>query len=93
MTVVYLLKIGHHTYTNLYACIYINSIHYPSNVDVPLPSSSNITNEEDVASFRMLAVSCSSTMNVDCPPMMLSLAPIRVKIRSMAVNLHELAGT
>jgi hypothetical protein len=34
-----------------------------------------MTNECAVAFFRMLAVSCSSTMNVDCPAMMLSLAP------------------
>jgi len=65
----------------------------PSKVLVPRPSSSKITNERGVASLKILEVSASSTMKVDCPPMMLSFAPILVKIRSAGVRLSDSAGT
>ena len=53
---------------------------------VPLPSSSKMTRLFDVAWLRMLAVSFNSTMNVERPAMMLSLAPMRVKMRSATVG-------
>jgi len=48
---------------------------HPSNVAVPRPSSSRMTRERGVAAARMRDVSCSSTMNVELPAKMLSLAP------------------
>jgi hypothetical protein len=55
-------------------------IRYPSKVEVPLPNSSRMTRDDVVALLSMFPVSCSSTMNVDCPVTMSSLAPKRVKI-------------
>lgn len=52
-----------------------------------------ITSDLLVASLRILEVSVNSTINVDCPAMMLSLAPILVKILSKGVSLHLVAGT
>ena len=49
----------------------------PSNVAVPRPISSSTTRLFEVAPLRMCAVSCISTMNVDCPRAMLSDAPTR----------------
>jgi hypothetical protein len=49
---------------------------------VPRPSSSKMTSECSDACARMVAVSRSSTMNVERPAMMLSLAPMRVNTRS-----------
>jgi hypothetical protein len=65
----------------------------PSNVAVPRPISSSTTRLLDVARWRMLAVSCISTMNVDCPRAMLSEAPTRAKIRSTAGSFADRAGT
>ena len=42
---------------------------------------------------RMCAVSCISTMNVDCPRRIWSVAPTRVKIRSTRPTLASRAGT
>lgn len=42
-------------------------INTPSNVEVPLPSSSRITNDLPVARCRISLVSCISTINVECP--------------------------
>ena len=69
------------------------AIAVPSNVDVPLPSSSMITNERLVAPRTAAEVSASSTKNVDCPHRILSEAPRRVKIRSTGVSAHLSAGT
>ena len=44
----------------------------PSKVAVPRPISSSTTRLREVAPFRMCAVSCISTMNVDWPRAMLS---------------------
>ena len=41
----------------------------------------------------MLAVSCISTMKVDCPRAMLSDAPTRAKMRSTRASLASRAGT
>src|SRR5919197_272503 len=65
----------------------------PSKVDVPRPISSSTTRLRDVAWWRMFAVSCISTMNVDCPRAMLSDAPTRAKMRSTIASLASRAGT
>ena len=65
----------------------------PSKVEVPRPISSRTTRLRDVAVCRMLAVSCISTMNVDCPRAMLSDAPTLAKMRSTIGSFASLAGT
>mmetsp|Transcript_720 Transcript_720/g.3022 ORF Transcript_720/g.3022 Transcript_720/m.3022 type:complete len:240 (+) Transcript_720:835-1554(+) len=65
----------------------------PSAVAVPLPSSSSATREFVVARRSIAPVSLSSTMNVDCPPAKLSLAPMRTKTASIAVISNLAAGT
>ena len=47
----------------------------------------------EVARCRMLAVSCISTMKVDCPRAMLSDAPTRAKMRSTIGSFAVRAGT
>src|SRR5690242_21608292 len=46
-----------------------------------------------VAVFRITAVSVISTMNVERPRERLSLAPMRVKMRSITGRLADSAGT
>lgn len=65
----------------------------PSEVAVPLPSSSSATKLAGVARLRAAAVSASSTKKVDCPDMTSSLAPMRTKIASTGVRVREWAGT
>ena len=65
----------------------------PSNVLVPRPISSSTTRLRGVALFRMFAVSVISTMNVDCPRVRSSLAPMRVKMRSTRSIRASAAGT
>ena len=65
----------------------------PSEVAVPLPSSSRATRLAGVALFRAAAVSASSTKKVDWPDMTSSLAPMRTKTASTGVRLREWAGT
>lgn len=65
----------------------------PSEVAVPLPSSSKATRLAGVALFRAAAVSASSTKNVDWPDMTSSLAPMRTKMASTGVRVREWAGT
>ena len=65
----------------------------PSVVDVPRPTSSNRTRESSVAPRRIEASSVISTMNVDRPPAMSSLAPTLVKMRSTTRRRASAAGT
>ena len=65
----------------------------PSEVAVPLPSSSSATKLAGVARLSAAAVSASSTKKVDCPDMTSSLAPMRTKIASTGVRVREWAGT
>ena len=65
----------------------------PSAVDVPRPTSSKRTRESSVAARRMVASSVISTMNVDWPPAMSSLAPTRVNTRSTRRRSALAAGT
>ena len=65
----------------------------PSNVAVPLPNSSKITNDFSVAFFRIEAVSSNSTMNVLWPSRILSDAPKRVKTRSTGCKVQDFALT
>mmetsp|Transcript_3027 Transcript_3027/g.10132 ORF Transcript_3027/g.10132 Transcript_3027/m.10132 type:complete len:227 (+) Transcript_3027:1054-1734(+) len=69
------------------------AIAIPSNVAVPLPSSSRITSERGVALLRMSDVSSSSTRKVDRPAMIASFAPTRVKIRSTGESEQHSAAT
>mmetsp|Transcript_16291 Transcript_16291/g.40540 ORF Transcript_16291/g.40540 Transcript_16291/m.40540 type:complete len:203 (+) Transcript_16291:582-1190(+) len=54
----------------------------PSYVEVPRPSSSMMTSEEEVAPLRMAAVSSISAMKVDTPRCWQSPAPTRAKMAS-----------
>ena len=65
----------------------------PSYVDVPLPISSNKIKECSLASCNARFASLISTINVDWPLKISSLAPIRVKILSKTGILHDLQGT
>ena len=65
----------------------------PSEVAVPLPSSSKATRLAGVALFRAAAVSASSTKKVDWPDMTSSLAPMRTKMASTGVRVRDWAGT
>ena len=65
----------------------------PSYVLVPRPISSSNTKDRGVSPLRMAAVSFISTMKVDSPLLMLSVAPTRVKMRSNSPSLASLAGT
>ena len=69
------------------------AIESPSYVDVPLPISSNITKLFDVASFRIVATSIISTINVLCPILRSSDAPTLVKILSTTPICASVAGT
>ena len=64
----------------------------PSSVLVPRPISSRMTRLWSVALLRMLAVSVISTMKVDWPPWISSLAPMRVKRRSAMPMRGALGG-
>lgn len=63
----------------------------PSYVDVPRPSSSMSTSEWRVAFRKTIAASFISTIKVDSPVMILSRAPIRVKMRSVGEILRMCA--
>ena len=65
----------------------------PSKVLVPRPISSKMIRLFSVALCKMEAVSCISTMKVDCPELRSSYAPTRVKIRSTIPNEVSSAGT
>ena len=65
----------------------------PSKVDVPRPISSKITKLFGVALARIDATSLISTMNVLCPNAKSSLAPTRVKMRSVIAIFASFAGT
>jgi hypothetical protein len=73
------------------------AIDVPSNVLVPLPSSSRKTSERGPASRRILEHSSSSTLKVDEAENMSSYAPIRVLTLSIGESLfgqgRRLAGT
>ena len=69
------------------------AIESPSNVDVPLPISSKITKLFDVASFRIVATSIISTINVLCPILKSSDAPTLVNILSTTPISASCAGT
>ena len=60
---------------------------------VPPPSSSKSISERWLMLFRIDAASFISTMNVDSPPEMLSLAPTRVNILSTTPMRAESAAT
>jgi len=70
-----------------------HAIEIPSKVEVPRPISSRTTRLRDVISCRIAAVSDISTMNVDWPAARLSLAPMRVKMRSTSGIRADAAGT
>jgi len=65
----------------------------PSNVEVPLPTSSRITRLSGVAFLSISETSLISTMNVLCPAVRSSEAPTLVKILSTTDIFAELAGT
>ena len=65
----------------------------PSYVLVPRPTSSKIKRLSLVACRRMDATSVISTMNVLWSKMRLSLAPTRVKMRSVSGIFASFAGT
>ncbi|MNT31902.1 hypothetical protein D3C72_1677590 [compost metagenome] len=65
----------------------------PSKVEVPRPTSSISTSECSVAPFKMAADSVISTMKVERPPARSSVAPMRVKMRSMGPMVADAAGT
>jgi hypothetical protein len=65
----------------------------PSYVEVPLQTSSIITNDFSVELWRILATSCISTMKVDCPKNRLSLAQTLENILSVNGICASLAGT
>lgn len=65
----------------------------PSKVEVPLPISSNNIKLRLEILFMMEAVSFISTINVDSPLEILSLAPTLVNILSTIPILASLAGT
>ena len=65
----------------------------PSKVDVPLPISSSISSESEVAFFKIFATSFISIMNVDCPLERSSEAPTLVKILSTMQRFALDAGT
>ena len=65
----------------------------PSKVLVPRPISSRMMKLFSVAALSMEAVSAISTKKVDLPPARLSLAPTRVKIRSVIPISQLSAGT
>ena len=65
----------------------------PSKVEVPRPISSSKMSERGVAELRMTAVSVISTIKVERPRARLSLAPMRVKMRSTAPRRALRAGT
>jgi hypothetical protein len=67
--------------------VFAQAMATPSNVDVPRPSSSISTSEWRLAFRRTIAASFISTMKVDSPVMMLSRAPILVKMRSVGETL------
>ena len=69
------------------------AIESPSYVDVPLPISSNITKLFSVASFRIVATSIISTINVLCPILKSSDAPTLVNILSTTPISASVAGT
>jgi hypothetical protein len=69
------------------------AMEYPSNVEVPLPSSSRIARDLDVPYYKMFFVSSISTKNVLLPSKIRSEAPNRVKILSQGVNTNFSAGT
>ena len=69
------------------------AIERPSKVEVPRPTSSSSTRLSGVAVLRICDVSVISTMNVERPRARLSLAPMRVKMRSMIGRRAERAGT
>ena len=60
---------------------------------MPRPISSIRTKELGLAALRIAAASVISTINVDRPLARSSLAPIRVKTRSMGPRTQSLAGT
>src|SRR5471030_1694406 len=62
-------------------------------VDVPRPTSSISTSECSVAALRMAADSVISTMKVERPPARSSVAPMRVKMRSIGPMTALVAGT
>jgi hypothetical protein len=65
----------------------------PSYVEVPLQTSSIITNDFSVELLRIFATSCISTINVDCPKNRLSLAQTLENIRSVNGIVASPAGT
>mmetsp|Transcript_6924 Transcript_6924/g.29508 ORF Transcript_6924/g.29508 Transcript_6924/m.29508 type:complete len:356 (-) Transcript_6924:195-1262(-) len=65
----------------------------PSEVLVPRPSSSSATRLSRVHRRSMLAVSESSTMNVERPPATSSRAPMRTYTASHADIVSDFAGT
>ena len=65
----------------------------PSLTDVPLPSSSMITNEVGPTLDKMNWVSCISTMNVEELVSMQSLLETLEKMRSGMRNKADSAGT
>ena len=65
----------------------------PSNVEVPLPTSSSITRLFGVAFFRISETSLISTINVLCPAVKSSDAPTLVKILSTTDIFAKFAGT
>ena len=58
------------------------AIERPSKVEVPRPTSSRRINDLEVAERRICATSIISTMKVERPRRMSSLAPTLVKTRS-----------
>ena len=56
-------------------------------------ASSSSTSEAAVALFRMTDVSPVSTMKVDLPEPMSSVAPTRVNTRSASESVASVAGT
>ena len=69
------------------------AIESPSKVEVPLPISSNSTNEREVALRKICATSIISIMNVERPLRKSSLAPTLVKTRSTNPSFAFLHGT
>jgi hypothetical protein len=69
------------------------AIEYPSKVDVPLPSSSIITNDLFDPYYKIFLVSSISTKNVLFPSKILSNAPNLVNILSTGEKWNFSAGT
>jgi hypothetical protein len=65
----------------------------PSYVEVPLPISSIITKLFLVELLSILAISCISTIKVDCPKYKLSEAQTRENILSVSEIIAFEAGT